>query len=43
MIRNTCKAHVVEITEARTVAFMKAINFLVVRCREWGKAEDGKN
>ena len=28
------KAHVIEITKACTVAFMKARNYLVVRCRE---------
>ena len=28
------KAHVIEITKACTVAFMKARNCLVVRCRE---------
>ena len=28
------KAHVIEITKVRTVAFMKARNSLVVQCRE---------
>ena len=36
------KAHVIEITKARTVAFMKLRNSLVVRCRERQKTEDGE-
>ena len=41
------KAHVIEITKACTVAFMKARNSLIARCREkhvnWKKTEDEKN
>ena len=42
------KVHVVKITEAYTVAFMKARNSFVIRCREKHvnlkkKAEDGEN
>ena len=41
------KAHVIKITKPCTVAFMKARNCLVVRCREkrvdWKKKEDGEN
>ena len=42
------KAHVIEITKACTVAFIKATNSLVVWCREkhanWEKeTEDGEN
>ena len=41
------KAHVIEITKARTVAFMKARNSLVVQCREkhvnWKKTKDGES
>ena len=41
------KAHVVEVTKACTVAFMKGRNYLVIRCREkhgnWKKSDDGEN
>ena len=41
------KAHVIEITKACIVAFMKARNSLVVPCREkrvnWKKTEYGEN
>ena len=41
------KAHVIEITNAFTVAFMKARNSLVVHCREkhvnWQETKDGEN
>ena len=37
------KARVIEITKARTVAFMKSRNSLVVRCRERKKTEDSEN
>ena len=41
------KAHVIKITKGCTVAFMKARNSLIVRCREkyvkWKKTEDGEN
>ena len=37
------KVHVIEITQARTVAFMKVRNLLVVWCRDRKETEDGKN
>ena len=38
------KAHVIEITKARKVAFMKSRNSLVVQCRERKtKTEDGEH
>ena len=37
------KAHVIEITKACIAAFMKAINYLVVLCRERKKTEDSEN
>ena len=37
------KAHKIEITKACIAAFMKAINSLVVWCREKKKTEDAEN
>ena len=37
------KVHVIEITQARRVAFMKVSNLLVVWRRERKETEDGKN
>ena len=41
------KAHVIEVTKACKVAFMKARDSFVVRCREervnWKKLQDGEN
>ena len=37
------KAHVIKITKACVVVFMKARNSLVVRCREKKKTKDGEN
>ena len=37
------KAHVIEITKACIVAFLKARNSLVAWCREKKKTEDGEN
>ena len=34
------KAHVIELTKTRTIAFMKSRNSLVVQCRERKKTKD---